>query len=74
MADIRNNMGHEQLCYEKYLFKKHRKPNTSGQQRWRCQKENQKCRAAVSTTLDVNGIIMMKILCAEHNHGPSSTD
>lgn len=74
MADIRSNvLGCEQLFHNNNIFNKHRKPVTAGQQRWRCQKESKKCRAAAST-LNVNGVIMMKVLCGDHNHEPTSTN
>lgn len=68
-ADIRiNAKGHENLYFANNKFNKHGKQNVYGQQRWQCTKQaSQKCMAAVRT-MEVDGIVRMKILVAEHVH------
>lgn len=69
VADIRTGAkGQPNLFIGDQKFMRHNTPNRQEQQRWKCTKEaSQKCRAAVKTMM-LNGIIMMKIVCAEHTH------
>lgn len=61
-----NNKGQENPFIDDRKF--NRQPNAQGKQRWQCCFQQQtRCRAAAST-MEVNGIVMMKILCAEHSH------
>lgn len=68
-ADVRDNgNGGQTLFHSGHKFNKHGKANAHGQQRWICTRvKSQKCRAAAST-MNVNGVTMMKILMADHTH------
>lgn len=69
IANIRfNEKGGENLFRNDNKFLKSNKPNQFGQQRWECtKKRSQKCSASAST-MDINGVIMLKILVDEHSH------
>lgn len=58
--------GNEIFFYGEHKFTKHSK--YLYKQRWQCtRRSTQLCSAAVST-IDVNGVTMMKVLAAEHSH------
>lgn len=70
MADVQDNHNGsgQHLYYGNEKFQKHGKLSANGMQRWQCTKaHSQKCRAAMST-VEVNGVTMMKILANEHSH------
>lgn len=69
-ADIRMNAkGGENLFHQDKMFSKHGAVNAQDKQRWQCSKRSVKnpCKAATST-MNVNGVVMMKVLFAEHSH------
>lgn len=69
VADIQTNVrGLENLFYADKKFTKVQKPSAMGKQRWQCSKVvSRKCRAAMST-MEVNGIMKMKVLVDKHTH------
>lgn len=67
-ADIRIQNGRENLYKDDYKFSKQGKPNAHQNQRWQCSKQSsEKCKGAMST-IEIDGVIMMKVLNAEHTH------
>lgn len=69
VADIRENgNGSENLFYDNNKFNKHNKTNKYGQQRWECSKRKTKRCKAAAFTMEVNGIMMMKVLAHDHLH------
>lgn len=70
VADIRpNEFGRQNLHYNGHKLYCHSRGVTK--QRWLCRKRTvlNKCRAAIHT-MDVNGIVMMKVHHADHTHQP----
>lgn len=68
-ADIRTKAnGKENLYIDDQKYIRHNQPNSHGQQRWACTKKNNfnKCRASAKT-MEVNGVVMMNIMVAEHS-------
>lgn len=66
-AEIRKSAnGRENLYFNDQKFYKQGKANPK--QRWACTKnQGAKCRAAIST-IEIDGVTVMKVLCAEHTH------
>lgn len=66
VADIRESKnGIQILFYDGFKYYKNKNGKTTIS--WKCSKQYKKCRASVSTT-NINGVVMMKVLQAEHNH------
>lgn len=67
IADIRQNpFGRENLFHNNYKFNK----NGKGVRRqvWQCTKHRtERCKASAST-MEIGGVVMMKVLKAEHTH------
>lgn len=69
IADIRmNNLGAVSLFFDGNEF--YQFGSLDGEYLWLCpQFESDKCQAAIST-INVNGVPMMKVLTSEHSHAP----
>lgn len=67
VADIRPNLnGKDNLYHDGYKFTKgHKGTHVQG---WQCSKHSSEQCSAYTSTMNVNGIIMMKIVRANHNH------
>lgn len=70
VADVRpNDFGGNNLYHNGHKFwKRYTGTHRSG---WICSKNKNDCKATVSTVIN-NGVCMMKILHAKHNHRPTA--
>lgn len=69
VADIRpNEFGRQNLHYNGYKLYRH--TNGASTKTWLCTKRTtDKCRASIST-VEVDGVVMMKVFHADHTHEP----
>lgn len=67
VAEIRqNSFGRENLFHNNYKFNKNGK--SVMKQLWLCTKHrSERCKASAST-MEIDGVVMMKVLKAEHTH------
>lgn len=69
VADLRKNAsGGENLFHNGFKYTKYGKGVRT--QHWRCSRSFGKGCRATATTMEINGVIMMKVLHADHTHQP----
>lgn len=71
VADIRRNMnGKDSLYHDNYKYTKgHKGTQVQG---WQCSKHSSEQCKAYNSTMDIDGITMMKIVRPNHNHQAGS--
>lgn len=69
LADIRKEAnGIEHLYHENFHFRKNGKCTQNNTQRWACSKKDSISCKATASTVEVDGVQMMKLMTAEHCH------
>lgn len=70
-ADIRKEAnGLERLYHESYQYRKNGRSAQNSTQRWACSKKDSLRCSATASTVDVDGVQMMKLMVTEHCHQP----